>query len=48
MVLRIQITEAATIAIGLSIVIGGLTLFMEGLILGLMPLGEGIWVRASA
>lgn len=45
LVLRIQIVEAATIAIGLAIVIGGLTLFMEGLILGLMPLGEVIGVK---
>ncbi|MBN2125859.1 MAG: DUF1538 domain-containing protein [Deltaproteobacteria bacterium] len=44
-VLRIQIVEASTIAIGLAIVIAGLTLFMEGLILGLMPLGEVIGVK---
>jgi hypothetical protein len=44
-VLRIQINEALTIAIGLAIVIVGLTLFMEGLFLGLMRLGEVIGVK---
>lgn len=44
-VLRIPINDALTIAIGLAIVIVGLTLFMEGLFLGLMRLGEVIGVK---
>ncbi len=44
-VLRIPISDALTIAIGLAIVIVGLTLFMEGLFLGLMRLGEVIGVK---
>jgi hypothetical protein len=41
-VLRMAIAEASIIAVGLALVIVGLTFFMEGLILGLMPLGEVI------
>ena len=44
-VLRIPINDALTIAVGLAIVIVGLTLFMEGLFLGLMRLGEVIGVK---
>jgi hypothetical protein len=44
-VLRMPIEQAALIAVGLALVIGGLTLFMEGLILGLMPLGELIGLK---
>jgi hypothetical protein len=44
-VLRMPIAEASTIAVGLAIVIGGLAFFMEGLILGLMPLGEVIGLK---
>jgi len=44
-VLQIPIAEAAVIAIGLGLVIGGLMFFMEGLMLGLMPLGEVIGLK---
>jgi len=44
-VLGIRIVEASTIALGLALVIVGLALFMEGLILGLMPLGEVIGLK---
>jgi hypothetical protein len=42
LVLRQSIVGAIGISVGLSIVILGLMLFMEGLRLGLMPLGENI------
>ncbi|MFA6566879.1 MAG: DUF1538 domain-containing protein, partial [Victivallales bacterium] len=45
LILGIPIAQAAVIAIGLSLVIGGLTFFMEGLMLGLMPLGETIGLK---
>ena len=44
-VLGVGIADAVTIAIGLAVVIFGLALFMEGLLLGLMPLGEQCGVR---
>lgn len=44
-VLQMPIAEAAVIAIGLGLVIGGLMFFMEGLMLGLMPLGEVIGLK---
>ncbi len=44
-VLGIPIRDAALVALGLALVVGGLTLFMEGLLLGLMPLGEHIGLR---
>lgn len=44
-VLQLPVIDAATIAVGLVIVIFGLALFMEGLMLGLMPLGETIGLR---
>jgi len=44
-VLRMAIAEASIIAVGLALVIAGLTFFMEGLILGLMPLGEVIGLK---
>ena len=44
-VLGIPIANATTIAIGLSLVILGLAFFMEGLFLGLMPLGEVIGIK---
>ena len=44
-VLGIAISDAVTIAIGLGVVIFGLAFFMEGLVLGLMPLGEQCGVR---
>jgi len=45
LVLGIPIAQAMAIAIGLSMVIVGLAFFMEGLLLGIMPLGETIGVR---
>ena len=45
LVLGIPIADASVIAIGLSLVVVGLTFFMEGLLLGLMPLGEVIGVK---
>ncbi len=44
-VLQMPIAEATVIAIGLGLVIGGLMFFMEGLMLGLMPLGEVIGLK---
>jgi len=44
-VLRIAIAEAAVIAVGLALVIAGLAFFMEGLFIGIMPLGEIIGVK---
>jgi hypothetical protein len=44
-VLGIAITQALIIALGLALVIVGLTFFMEGLFLGIMPLGEAIGVK---
>lgn len=40
MILRIRLFEAAAIAVGIGLVVVGLTLFMEGLFLGLMRLGR--------
>ena len=45
MVLGIPVAQASTIAVGLSLVVVGLTFFMEGLLLGLMPLGEVIGIK---
>lgn len=44
-VLGVAIAEATVIALGLSLVVLGLMFFMEGLLLGLMPLGEIIGVK---
>ncbi|MDP8237800.1 MAG: DUF1538 domain-containing protein [Candidatus Hatepunaea meridiana] len=44
-VLQMGIVEASVISVGLSLVIVGLTFFMEGLMLGLMPLGEVIGIK---
>ncbi len=45
LVLRIGVSEATVIALGIALVIAGLTLFMEGLLLGLMPLGERVGLK---
>lgn len=45
LVLRIAVNDALIISLGLGIAIIGLTLFIEGLFLGLMPLGEAIGLR---
>jgi len=44
-VLNIAISEAAILATGIAVVVLGLALFMEGLFLGLMPLGEIIGIK---
>ena len=44
-VLGIAIYDASVIAIGIALVVVGLTFFMEGLVLGLMPLGEIVGVK---
>lgn len=44
-VLQMGIVDASIIAVGLSLVIVGLTFFMEGLMLGLMPLGTVIGTK---
>lgn len=45
LLLGIPIFGAAVIALGVALVVVGLTFFMEGLLLGLMPLGEMIGIR---
>ncbi len=45
LILGIPIAESALIAVGLSLVIAGLAFFTEGLMLGLMPLGEIIGLK---
>lgn len=44
-VLRIPFIDASTITFGMVMVIIGLTFFMEGLLLGIMPMGEEIGIR---
>jgi hypothetical protein len=43
--LRTGISQASTIAVGLGLVVVGLTFFIEGLFLGMMPLGETLGVK---
>lgn len=45
LVLGLPIVKATLIATGLALVVGGLTFFLEGLLLGLMPLGEVCGVK---
>lgn len=44
-VLGIAIADASLIAFGMALVIVGLSFFMEGLVLGLMPLGQIVGVK---
>lgn len=44
-ILGIPVAEASVISVGIILVIAGLAFFMEGLFLGLMPLGEVIGVK---
>ncbi len=44
-VLNIHIAHASVIGLGIGLVVAGLTFFMEGLFLGLMPLGDIIGSR---
>ncbi len=43
--LHVPIMEASTVAFGISLVVFGLAFFLEGLFLGLMPLGETLGIR---
>jgi hypothetical protein len=43
--LNLPVADAAMIAVGLGLVVAGLSFFMEGLVLGLMPLGEVIGLK---
>lgn len=45
LVLGMPVADAWVIALGMTLVIFGLTFFMEGLVLGLMPLGEIIGLK---
>lgn len=45
LILDIPVHGAAVVAVGIALVVVGLTFFMEGLLLGLMPLGELIGIR---
>ena len=45
LVLGISIADASLIALGVVLVVLGLTFFMEGLVLGLMPLGSIVGVK---
>lgn len=49
-VLGIPILDASVIALGMVAVVVGLSIFMEGLLLGIMPMGEeiGIWLPQKA
>ncbi len=49
-VLGIPILDASIIALGMVSVVVGLSFFMEGLLLGIMPMGEeiGIWLPQKA
>ena len=45
LILGIPITDSLGISAGLGLVVVGLSFFMEGLLLGLMPLGEAIGLK---
>ena len=45
LVLGVEISDASIIALGIALVVVGLTFFMEGLVLGLMPLGTIVGVK---
>ncbi|MBP5435670.1 DUF1538 family protein [bacterium] len=44
-VLGLSIAESGTIAVGIGLVVLGLAFFMEGLLLGIMPLGEILGIK---
>ena len=48
LILHVPLTNALSIAGGIAMVILGLSFFLEGLILGLMPLGERVGVKLPA
>jgi hypothetical protein len=45
LVLGMEILDACSIALGVVVIVVGLAFFMEGLVLGIMPLGEIIGLR---
>lgn len=45
LVLGIPILDALTIGIGMAMVVLGLAVFLEGLLIGIMPMGEEIGIR---
>ncbi len=45
LVLGVAISDASVIAVGIALVVAGLTFFMEGLVLGLMPLGNFVGTK---
>lgn len=45
LVLGMEILDAGTIALGVAVTVVGLAFFVEGLVLGVMPLGEVIGLR---
>lgn len=45
LILHLPLVDAVGIALGIAIVVIGLAFFMEGLFLGLMPLGESLGIR---
>jgi hypothetical protein len=47
-ILRVPLSNAAATAGGIALVIFGLAFFLEGLILGLMPVGERVGVKLPA
>lgn len=47
-ILRVPLTNALLTAAGIALVIFGLAFFLEGLILGFMPLGERVGVKLPA
>ena len=47
LVLGVEISDASIIALGIALVVVGLTFFMEGLVLGLMPLGSIVGVKLT-
>lgn len=44
-VLRVSVTNALAVSLGMAMVIFGLMFFMEGLFLGIMPLGELLGIK---
>jgi hypothetical protein len=47
-ILNLPINELPKIFLGISLVVFGLTFFMEGLVLGIMPIGESLGLKLPA
>lgn len=45
LILGVPLADALTLSIGIAMVVFGLAFFLEGLVLGLMPLGERVGVK---